>query len=153
MNTITNKGIAFMCYKKNDGTTLYGTFEEVPMDAYVGIINLQMPYIDKYGEIKYKDYIHRIYCGDDLPAKTFLQVYGKTITAEKLQEIKDKISEGFDTIIIPLGKSKEFAFLTKEDQLCKTRGEFEDIIYDFKTRTNDVLDFITLNEETRRNIK
>lgn len=151
MNTITKKAIAYICYKRNDGTTEFGTFDEIPMDAFLGIINLQIPYINETGELKYKEYMHRIYCGDDIPASIFLKAYEKTISKEKIDYIKKEMEKGFNTIVIPLSKSTEFAFLTKEDQLCRTRDEFEELILEFQRQTNDVLDLIVPEENTPTN--
>lgn len=152
MKTTTQKGISYIYYGKNDGTMVYGSFDEVPMDAYIGIINLKIPYIDEIGELKYKEYMHRIYCGDDLPAQSFLDVYGKSISVQKLEMVKRKINEGYNTIIIPFGKSTEFSFLTKEDQLCRSRAEFEDLISAFKEKNIDILDFINpFDEEKHQN--
>lgn len=152
MNTMTNKGIAYISYKNNDGTTNYGTFEDIPMNAFLGTIHLEIPYVDTFGEIQTKEYIHRIYCGDDIPTEIFLKAYGKTLSKEKLDYIKLELEQGHDAIVIPLSRSNEFAFLTKEDQLCRTRDEFENIILDFKNKTNDILDFIVPGDETPKNI-
>lgn len=153
MNTLTNKGLAYICYGKINGTIMYGSFDEVPMDSYLGIINLQMPYINENGDVKYKEYIHRIFCGEDIPVKEFLEIYGNSLNNDQIENIRLNIKNGLKTIILPLdfNNSTEFSFLREEDRLCKSRIEFENIIAEFKDQTKDILELLSPDDVTISN--